>query len=76
MKINPWGFEIVFVLIATFLMFNNFQLPTIFLFEKTEKTKAKTTEIQCAKNIGGRPLQLLTYNYTVSDSTYTNKFKP
>jgi len=75
MKRNPWAFGIIFVAIVAFLMFNNFQIPTYFIFEKTDKTKATITDINWTYDIKGHPLQLLTYEFKVSDSTYSDKFK-
>lgn len=56
-------------------MFNNFQIPNYFLFEKTDKTEGTITNIDWTYGIRGQQLQLLTYEYTVSDSTYSEKFK-
>lgn len=75
MKFNPWAFGIVFIAIVAFLMFNNFQIPTYFLFEKTDETKATITDINWAYGIKCHQLQLLTDEYEVADSTYSDKFK-
>ncbi|MBU3821503.1 hypothetical protein KO566_05475 [Flavobacteriaceae bacterium XHP0103] len=75
MKLNPWAFGIGFIAVAGFLMFNNFQIPTYFLFEKTNKTNATITDINWTYGIKGRPIQLLTYDYKVGDSIYSDKFK-
>lgn len=74
-KLNPWAFGIGLIAIVTFLMFNNFQIPTYFLFEKTEKTKATISDVNWTHGIKGQPIPLFTYSYTVADSIYSDKFK-
>lgn len=75
MKVNPWSFGILFMLIAVFLMINDFKWPTIFLFEETIKTKAKITETAWGYGISGRPVRVFTYEYLIEDSLYIGKFK-
>lgn len=74
-KINPWGFGVLFMIIASFLMYHNFDIPTYFLFQDTKITKAVVIKTRPTYGIKGTQLQYLTYVYIVGDSSYTDSFK-
>ncbi|OED37741.1 hypothetical protein AB832_04975 [Flavobacteriaceae bacterium (ex Bugula neritina AB1)] len=40
MKVNPWAFGGVFLLVSCIWMWNNFELPKFYPFEKIAKVKA------------------------------------
>ena len=74
-RINPWGFGLVFFIVAVYLMANDFKLPRFFLFEKTNEVRATIIEIKPTYGIKGRVLQLLIYEYKVEDSLYQDRLK-
>lgn len=74
-KINPWGFGIIFFIAAVYFMANDFQMPNFFLFQRTDKVKATIVEIKPTYGIKGRILQLLIYEYKVEDSLYQDRVK-
>mgnify|MGYP003654601643 CR=1 FL=1 len=75
MKTAPYIFAILFIGIVFYFGFNHFELPTFFLFDKTEKTKRTVTNTEWTYGVKGYRLQLVTYEFEVNDSTYTDKFK-
>ena len=75
MKNNPWGIGLLIILLAGFLMFNNFEIPEYFIFQKTDKTRGTITKVELNYGIKGHPIKILHYEYTVLDSTYYDKFK-
>jgi hypothetical protein len=74
MRGNPAVFAILFLIIAGYLMWNNFELPTIF-FGKTAKTKGYVEKIDIVRGIKGRRYYQKTfYYYNVTDSIYKDNF--
>lgn len=74
MKTAPYIFVIIFIPVACYLMWNNFELPTFFGGE-TNKVKGKIESINLVYGIKGiGRYQEVTYYYSVNDSTYTDKF--
>ena len=75
MKTAPYIFAFFFIGLLFFLGFNHFEPPTIFLFDKTEKTKGTVTNTEWTYGVKGYRLQLVTYEFEANDSIYTGKFK-
>jgi len=75
MKTAPYVFAILFVGFSFYLGLNHFELPTFFLLEKTEKTNGIVTNTAWTNSVKGYRLQLVTYEFEVKDSVYTNKYK-
>jgi cytochrome c oxidase assembly protein Cox11 len=75
MKTAPYIFALLFIGLVFYLRFNHFELPTFFLFDKTEKTKGTVTNTEWTHGVKGYRLQLVTYEFEANDSTYTDKFK-
>ena len=75
MKTAPYIFALLFIGLVFYLGFNHFELPTFFLFDKTEKTKGTVTNTEWTYGVKGYRLQLVTYEFEANDSTYTDKFK-
>lgn len=74
MRGNPAVFAILFLIVAFYLMWNNFELPTIF-FGKTAKTKGYVEKIDIVRGIKGIGYyQKAYYFYTVEDSIYKDDF--
>ena len=76
MKNNPWGIGLIIMIIAGFLMFNNFEIPEYFIFEKTGKTQGTITEVDFKNGIKGHPVKIFQYEYKVKDNTYLDVFEP
>ncbi|MCC5917815.1 MAG: hypothetical protein JJU02_10885 [Cryomorphaceae bacterium] len=72
MKTAPSIFAIVFIGIVFYLGFNHFKLPKFFFFEKTDKTKAIVIDADWIYGVKGYRLQLVTYEFEVNDSIYTD----
>lgn len=75
MRTAPYIFAILFISIVFYLGFNHFELPTFFLFDKTEKTKGTVTNTEWTYGVKGYRLQLVTYEFEANDSIYTDNFK-
>lgn len=75
MKTAPYIFALLFIGLVFYLGFNHFELPTFFLFNKTDKTKGTVTNTKWTYGVKGYRLQLVTYVFEANDSTYTDKFK-
>ena len=75
MKTAPYIFALLFIGFVFYWGFNHFELPTFFLFDKTEKTKGTVTITDWIYGVKGYRLQLVTYEYQVNDSLYKDKFK-
>ncbi len=75
MRATPYIFALLFIGLFFYLGFNHFELPTFFLFDKTEKTKGTVTNTEWIYGVKGYRLQLVTYEFEANDSTYTDKFK-
>ena len=74
MRGNPAVFAILFLIVAGYLMWNNFKLPTIF-FGKTAKTKGYVEKIEIVPGYKGSGVYQKTYYfYTVENSTYKDDF--
>ena len=74
MKGNPAVFAILFLIVAGYLMWNHFELPTLF-FGKTAKTKGYVEKIDLVRGIKGRGYYQKTYYfYNVNDSIYKDDF--
>lgn len=68
-------FLIIFVSVFLYLGFNQFQIPTLFIFTKTEQTRATITETKMIPSVKGYWLQLVEYEYLIGDSIYNDSFK-
>ena len=68
---------ILIILVSAFLYigFNQFQLPTLFMFRKTEQTRAIILETRMIPSVKGYWLQLVEYEYVIGDSIYRDSFK-
>ena len=75
MKTAPYIFALLFIGLIFYLGFNHFKLPTLFIFDKTEKSKGTVTNTEWTYGVKGYRLQLVTYKFEVNDSIYTDKFK-
>lgn len=75
MKTTPYIFALLFIGLVFYLGFNHFELPSFFLFEKTEKIKGTVTNTEWTYGVKGYRLQLVTYKFAAKDSIYTDKFK-
>lgn len=68
-------FLIIFISVFLYLGFNQFQIPTSFVFTKTEQTRAKIIEAKMIPSVKGYWLQLVEYEYIIGDSIYRDSFK-
>lgn len=68
-------FLIVFVSVFLYIGFNQFQLPSLFVFTKTEQTRAIILETKMIPSVKGYWLQLVEYEYAIGDSIYRDSFK-
>lgn len=75
MKTTPYLFALIFIGLFLYFGFNKFELPTFFIFDKTEKVQGTVVETGLTHGIKGRYYQLVTYQYQVGDSMYTDNFK-
>ena len=75
MKTNSYIFGILFVGLFLYLGLNHFQVPVLYIFDKTENTKATVTKIDWVYGMKGGHLQFVTYQYQVEDSIYEDTFK-
>jgi len=74
MKGNPWAFGLFFILLVCFIVWNGFQIPTVFWGE-TETTKGVIIDNKAVPFIGKNYRQMITYQYLAGDSIYTNRIK-
>lgn len=75
MRASASLFAIVFLAIFGYMAYHNFELPTLFIFEKTEKVIGTVTEVKLKYGLRGHGFQQnVTYAYTVNDSTITDHF--
>ncbi|WP_299185635.1 hypothetical protein [uncultured Aquimarina sp.] len=80
MKINPWAFGGLFLLISGIWMWNNFELPKFYPFEKTEKVEALVFHSRPVQprlpDFGGGVNDLMVkFVYQVDDITYVSKYR-
>lgn len=66
---------LLFFGLIIYLGFNNFELSPVFLFDKTNQTKGTVTDTKWTYGVKGSYLQLVTYEYQVGDSLYSDRFK-
>ncbi len=66
---------LLFLGFIIYLGYNNFELTPIFLFDKTNQTKGTVIDTKVTLGVKGSYLQLVTYEYQVGDSLYSDKFK-
>ena len=64
---------IFFIGLIFYLGIKYTELPTLFDFSKTEKTKGTVVNVEWTRKIRGYQLQFVTYE--VEDSIYTDQFK-
>jgi len=75
MKTAPYVFAILFIGTFVYLALNQFELPTFFFFDETNKIKGHVIETKRINGIRGRYYQLVTYEYMAGDSIYRDQFK-
>ena len=76
MKTNPWAFAIFFLVFVVVLFFNNFELPKMLLFKKTNTTDAVI--IQTKEVVGRIPFTtdfITTYVFEDKDTIYISRFR-
>lgn len=66
---------LLFLGLIIYIGYNNFKLTPNFLFDKTNQTKGTVIDTKLTLGIKGSYLQLVTYEYQVGDSLYSDKFK-
>ncbi|WP_299899726.1 hypothetical protein [uncultured Aquimarina sp.] len=79
MKINPWAFGGLFLLVSYIWMYHNFELPTFYPFEKTGTVKAVAFQAKLVvprlPGIGGEHDQIVHFIYKIDNIVYVSKHR-
>ena len=79
MKINPWAFGGLFLLVSSIWMYHNFELPTFYPFEKTGTVKAVAFQAKLVvprlPGIGGEYDQIVHFIYKIDNIVYVSKHR-
>lgn len=77
MKINPWAFGGLFLLVSSIWMYHNFELPTFYPFEKTGTVKAVAfqTKLVVPRLPYGDYDQIVHFVYQIDDILYISKHR-
>jgi hypothetical protein len=75
MKSAPYVFALILIGLVLYLGFHHFEIPTFFLFGKTEKTKGVISHTELTFGVKGHLIQRATYEYRVNGKLFTDTFK-